>query len=103
MEPNDPGLDLVTWVQANRALVEEKLARHAGILFRGFAMRDIHDFEAFAEAVQPGLYGQYGDLPKKEGGKNTYRSTPYPEKKMILFHNESSLMGSLAAQATVLL
>lgn len=90
MEPNDPGLDLVTWVQANRALVEEKLARHAGILFRGFAMRDIHDFEAFAEAVQPGLYGQYGDLPKKEGGKNTYRSTPYPEKKMILFHNESS-------------
>jgi alpha-ketoglutarate-dependent taurine dioxygenase len=36
------------------------------------------------------LYGQYGDLPKKEGGKNTYRSTPYPEKKMILFHNESS-------------
>src|SRR3546814_10501475 len=36
------------------------------------------------------LYGQYGDLPKKEGGKNTYRSTPYPERKMILFHNESS-------------
>ena len=90
MEPTDPGLDLVAWIKDNRALVEEKLARHAGILFRGFALRDIHDFEAFAEAVQPGLYGQYGDLPKKEGGKNTYRSTPYPEKKMILFHNESS-------------
>ncbi|MEO8488706.1 amino acid adenylation domain-containing protein [Pseudomonas sp.] len=90
MEPTDPGLDLVAWIKENRALVEEKLARHAGILFRGFALRDIHDFEAFAEAVQPGLYGQYGDLPKKEGGKNTYRSTPYPEKKMILFHNESS-------------
>ena len=90
MEPTDPGLDLVAWIKENRALVEAKLARHAGILFRGFALRDIHDFEAFAEAVQPGLYGQYGDLPKKEGGKNTYRSTPYPEKKMILFHNESS-------------
>jgi amino acid adenylation domain-containing protein/non-ribosomal peptide synthase protein (TIGR01720 family) len=90
MEPTDPGLDLVAWIKDNRALVEEKLARHAGVLFRGFALRDIHDFEAFAEAVQPGLYGQYGDLPKKEGGKNTYRSTPYPEKKMILFHNESS-------------
>ncbi|AMS21566.1 non-ribosomal peptide synthetase [Pseudomonas synxantha] len=90
MEPTDPGLDLVAWIKENRTLVEAKLARHAGILFRGFALRDIHDFEAFAEAVQPGLYGQYGDLPKKEGGKNTYRSTPYPEKKMILFHNESS-------------
>ncbi|MFJ3484099.1 amino acid adenylation domain-containing protein [Pseudomonas sp. NPDC090202] len=90
MEPTDPGLDLVEWVKANRPLIEEKLSHHAGILFRGFNLRDIHGFEAFAEAVQPGLYGQYGDLPKKEGGKNTYRSTPYPEKKMILFHNESS-------------
>ncbi|WP_028695076.1 non-ribosomal peptide synthetase [Pseudomonas cremoricolorata] len=90
IEPNDPGLDLVAWVQDNRAWMEEKLSRHAGLLFRGFAMHDIHAFEAFAEAVQPGLYGKYGDLPKKEGGKNTYRSTPYPENKMILFHNESS-------------
>ncbi|HWD31775.1 MAG TPA: amino acid adenylation domain-containing protein [Pseudomonas sp.] len=90
VEPNDPGLDLVAWVNHNRPWLEEKLSRHAGILLRGFAMHDIHAFEAFAEAVQPGLYGQYGDLPKKEGGKNTYRSTPYPEKKMILFHNESS-------------
>ncbi|WP_368491801.1 amino acid adenylation domain-containing protein [Pseudomonas sp. Hg5Tf] len=90
VEPNDPGVDLVAWVNHNRPWLEEKLARHAGILLRGFALHDIHAFEALAEAVQPGLYGQYGDLPKKEGGKNTYRSTPYPEKKMILFHNESS-------------
>jgi amino acid adenylation domain-containing protein/non-ribosomal peptide synthase protein (TIGR01720 family) len=90
VEPLDPGLDLIEWVKANRPLLEARLARHAGILFRGFQLNDIHAFEAFAEAVQPGLYGQYGDLPKKEGGKNTYRSTPYPEKKMILFHNESS-------------
>lgn len=90
VEPNDPGLDLVSWVKANRPWLEDKLARHAGVLFRGFALQDIHAFEAFAEAVQPGLYGKYGDLPKKEGGKNTYRSTPYPENKMILFHNESA-------------
>ncbi|MGV6398060.1 amino acid adenylation domain-containing protein, partial [Pseudomonas caspiana] len=90
VEPVDAGLDLIEWVKANRPLIEQKLSKHAGLLFRGFQLSDIHAFEAFAEAVQPGLYGQYGDLPKKEGGKNTYRSTPYPEKKMILFHNESS-------------
>nr|WP_262880400.1 non-ribosomal peptide synthetase [Pseudomonas paralcaligenes] len=90
MEPNDPGLDLVGWVAANRPLIEARLGENAGILFRGFEVNGIEGFEAFAEAVQPGLYGQYGDLPKKEGGKNTYRSTPYPEQKMILFHNESS-------------
>ncbi|MDH0897561.1 MULTISPECIES: non-ribosomal peptide synthetase [unclassified Pseudomonas] len=90
LEPTDPGLDIVRWVEGNRRYLEDKLARHAGILFRGFAVGDIHVFEAFSEALQPGLYGNYGDLPKKEGGKNTYRSTPYPEQKMILFHNESA-------------
>ena len=90
MEPNEPQLDLIEWIKHNRPLIEEKLATHAGILFRGFELDGIEGFEAFAEAIQPGLYGQYGDLPKKEGGKNTYRSTPYPERKMILFHNESS-------------
>ncbi|MFJ7313616.1 non-ribosomal peptide synthase/polyketide synthase [Pseudomonas sp. NPDC098747] len=90
VEPNEPQLDLIEWIKNNRPLIDEKLATHAGILFRGFELDGIQGFEAFAEAIQPGLYGQYGDLPKKEGGKNTYRSTPYPERKMILFHNESS-------------
>ncbi|MBC3366005.1 condensation domain-containing protein, partial [Pseudomonas sp. SWRI154] len=90
LEPGEPHLDVIEWIQQNRPLIEQKLAEHAGILFRGFALDGIQGFEAFAEAIQPGLYGQYGDLPKKEGGKNTYRSTPYPERKMILFHNESS-------------
>ncbi|WP_192560201.1 non-ribosomal peptide synthase/polyketide synthase [Pseudomonas allokribbensis] len=90
VEPNEPQLDLIEWIKNNRPLIEAKLATHAGILFRGFELDGIQGFEAFAEAIQPGLYGQYGDLPKKEGGKNTYRSTPYPERKMILFHNESS-------------
>jgi amino acid adenylation domain-containing protein/non-ribosomal peptide synthase protein (TIGR01720 family) len=90
VEPNEPQLDLIEWINHNRPLIEERLATHAGILFRGFELDGIQGFEAFAEAIQPGLYGQYGDLPKKEGGKNTYRSTPYPERKMILFHNESS-------------
>ncbi|WP_434711740.1 non-ribosomal peptide synthase/polyketide synthase [Pseudomonas sp. D3-27] len=90
LEPGDPHLDVIEWVRQNRPFIEQKLAEHAGILFRGFELDGIQGFEAFAEAIQPGLYGQYGDLPKKEGGKNTYRSTPYPERKMILFHNESS-------------
>ncbi|WP_053213533.1 non-ribosomal peptide synthase/polyketide synthase [Pseudomonas sp. Q12-87] len=90
LEPGEPHLDVIEWIQQNRGFIEQKLAEHAGILFRGFELDGIQGFEAFAEAIQPGLYGQYGDLPKKEGGKNTYRSTPYPERKMILFHNESS-------------
>jgi alpha-ketoglutarate-dependent taurine dioxygenase len=90
IEPVHPDLDPVAWARAHRAEVEALLARHAGLLFRNFGLRTPQEFEAFAEAIEPGLYGSYGDLPKKEGGRNTYRSTPYPEREMILFHNESS-------------
>ncbi|MBP0618992.1 non-ribosomal peptide synthetase [Cupriavidus consociatus] len=90
IEPAVPGLDPVAWAARSRELVAATLHRHAGIVFRGFDLPNPQAFEAFAEAMHPGLYGSYGDLPKKEGGRNTYRSTPYPERQMILYHNESA-------------
>lgn len=90
IEPSSPDLDPVAWALAHRQDIEATLCRHGGILLRGFGLRTPQDFEAFAESIEPGLYGAYGDLPKKEGGRNTYRSTPYPEREMILYHNESA-------------
>ncbi|WP_339413595.1 amino acid adenylation domain-containing protein [Pseudomonas sp. EA_35y_Pfl2_R5] len=90
IEPAVADLDPVGWARSSRDLIDTLLCRHAGLLFRGFALNSAQDFEAFAEAIHPGLFGGYGDLPKKEGGRNIYRSTPYPEREMILFHNESS-------------
>ena len=83
-------LDTVAWAKSQADYIEMLVARHGGILFRNFGLKTPQDFEAFAEAIEPELYGSYGDLPKKEGGKKTYRSTPYPERQMILYHNESS-------------
>jgi len=82
--------DPISWAQANRTLINDLLLTHGGIVFRGLALDSAADFEKFAESLHPGLYGNYGDLPKNIGGKNTYKSTPYPENKMILFHNESA-------------
>ncbi|WP_322063123.1 non-ribosomal peptide synthetase [Paraburkholderia sp. J63] len=90
VEPVTSDLDPVAWAAANRRFIDELLQRHAMILFRNFNLPDPRAFEAFADAMSPGLYGGYGDLPKKEGGERTYKSTPYPEKEMILYHNESS-------------
>ncbi|AZG15470.1 condensation domain-containing protein [Cupriavidus pauculus] len=90
IEPASPDLDPVAWALAHRDEIEATLCRHGGILLRGFGLRTPQEFEAFAESIEPGLYGAYGDLPKKEGGRNTYRSTPYPEREMILYHNESA-------------
>ncbi|MHA7685169.1 condensation domain-containing protein [Cupriavidus sp. PET2-C1] len=90
IEPTTLDLDPVAWALAHRQDIEATLCRHGGILLRGFGLRTPQEFERFAESIEPGLYGSYGDLPKKEGGRNTYRSTPYPEREMILYHNESA-------------
>ena len=90
LTPTGPIIDLAGWIDAHREQLETWLLRHGAILFRDFGLPGPADFEAFAEAISPALYGEYGDLPKKEGGRNTYRSTPYPEQQMILYHNESS-------------
>lgn len=90
IQPISTDLDAVAWAEGNREFIEASLRKHACLLFRGFGLETPQDFEAFAEAMQPGLYGGYGDLPKKQGGRNTYRSTPYPERQMILYHNESA-------------
>ncbi|HSI49090.1 MAG TPA: SDR family NAD(P)-dependent oxidoreductase [Ideonella sp.] len=90
LQAQAPGLDLAAWARGHADEVEALLARHGGLLFRNTGLHTPQDFERFAEAIEPQLYGSYGDLPKKEGGRNTYRSTPYPEDEMILFHNESA-------------
>ncbi|MDP9897428.1 amino acid adenylation domain-containing protein [Variovorax boronicumulans] len=92
IEATGSDLDPVAWARDQREFIEAKLRQHGGILLRNFGLETPQDFEAFAEMIEPELYGSYGDLPKKEGGKKTYRSTPYPERQMILYHNESSHM-----------
>jgi len=92
VEATGSDFDALAWVREHRGFVDDALARHGGLLFRNFGLATPQDFEAFAENVEPELYGSYGDLPKKEGGRRTYRSTPYPERQMILYHNESSHM-----------
>lgn len=90
VEPVRSDLNGPAWVREQRSAIDRALAEHAAILFRGFGLRTPREFESFASAIEPELFGEYGDLPKKEGGERTYQSTPYPKDKMILFHNESS-------------
>lgn len=90
IEASGNDIDPIAWAKGQRDFIETALGKHGGILFRNFGLKTPQDFEAFAEVIEPQLYGDYGDLPKKEGGNKTYRSTPYPERQMILYHNESS-------------
>ncbi|MEY8240024.1 MAG: amino acid adenylation domain-containing protein [Cycloclasticus sp.] len=90
VQPTTVDLDASAWAEGNREYIQTLLHKHAGILFRDFPLKTPQDFESFAKAICPELYGEYGDLPKKDGGDKIYKSTPYPEDQMILYHNESS-------------
>ena len=83
-------LDANAWARSHRDSMDAMLLRHGAILFRDFGLRTPTAFESFASSIERELFGEYGDLPKKEGGSRIYRSTPYPQDQMILFHNESS-------------
>lgn len=90
VECKEVGLDPKVWAEANQEQIMNWLEVHGGIVFRGFSLPTPVEFELFCEGIYPELYGQYGDLPKKEVGEKIYQSTPYPNDQMIMFHNESS-------------
>jgi alpha-ketoglutarate-dependent taurine dioxygenase len=91
VEPNVPGLDLVSWASGNRELLDEKLLRHGGILFRGFNVQDAAGLEAFVRAVS-GTALEYKERssPRSAVSGNIYTSTDYPPEYPIFLHNENS-------------
>ena len=92
IEPQTVDLDLAEWTANNKESVAQDLLRYGAILFRGFNVDSVHEFESFATAMCPELFGEYGDLPREALGGKVYSSTPYPADETILFHNESSHM-----------
>ncbi|MBF2007869.1 MAG: TauD/TfdA family dioxygenase [Chlorogloeopsis fritschii C42_A2020_084] len=90
IQPDSAEIDLISWVENNRVYLETELLKHGAILFRGFNVKSVSEFENFAQTICPNLFAEYGDLPRTGEGGKVYGSTPYPADKAILFHNESS-------------
>lgn len=92
LEPGTAAVDLTEWAKGNVEFIETELLTHGAILFRGFAINSVAEFEGFAAAICPDLFTEYGDLPRPQVSLRVYDSTPYPADSWILFHNESSHM-----------
>jgi len=92
LKPDADDIDLGEWAANNLQFIERNLLQHGAILLRGFNVDSVPEFEKFASAICPELFGEYGDLPREELGGKVYGSTPYPADETILFHNESSHM-----------
>jgi len=89
--PAAAGVDLALWAEAQRDLVESHLHEHGGVLFRGFALRDVAAFERFVAAVAGELLEYtYRSTPRTQVSGNIYTSTEYPANLAIPMHNELS-------------
>lgn len=92
VESMEKQMNLADWAGGNREFLEKELLKHGAILFRGFNVTSVADFEQFAMTISPELFDEYGDLPRESVSGKIYSSTPYPADQAILFHNESSHM-----------
>lgn len=90
IQPNISDLEQFEWAKNQRDLIEKKLLQYGAILFRGFQLNSVAEFENFAQTICPELFDEYGDLPREGISGKVYSSTPYPSDQAILFHNESS-------------
>ena len=90
IEPKSVDVQLSGWLQNQQQFIKEKLHSHGALLFRGFHVLSVAEFEQVARAICPELFSEYGDLPHGSISDAIYSSTPYPADLTILFHNESS-------------
>lgn len=84
---------LAAWLSAKSALVEEKLALHGAILFRGFAIPEPVDFERVARAVAPDLKNKYlGTSPRDALTEYVFSASELPPYYPIPQHSEMTFI-----------
>jgi alpha-ketoglutarate-dependent taurine dioxygenase len=91
MKPAMEGVNLASWAAANREALHKQLLAHGAILFRGFGVDSVEQFQGFTGAVSPELL-DYNEraAPRTEVGKSVYTSTEFPPDQHIPMHHEMS-------------
>ncbi|XXX76185.1 TauD/TfdA family dioxygenase [Sorangium sp. So ce134] len=92
-EPRLPGVNLASWGAARREEIEATLLRHGAILFRGFDVKGVADFDACVQAMSGGaVHYNFRASPRTQVDNrfNVYTSTDYPANERIFPHNEHS-------------
>jgi alpha-ketoglutarate-dependent taurine dioxygenase len=91
--PRLPGVNLAAWGEACRAEIDAKLLEYGTILFRGFDVRSVSDFDACVQAISGGAVSyMFRASPRTQVDTrfNVYTSTDYPAPERIFPHNEHS-------------
>lgn len=91
VEPSTRGVRLPDVASEVRALVSAELERAGGLLFRGFDVQGVDEFQRFAASFGHALLGyDFGSTPRSKVSGGVYSSTEYPAHQSIPLHNEQS-------------
>src|SRR5215217_1593193 len=91
VQPSSEGLHLGGWAAHNHNRIEDYIAKHGAILFRGFRVGDVTDFEWFITSVSTEML-EYKERssPRTQVSGRIYTSTEYSASQSIFPHNENS-------------
>lgn len=90
-QPRVAGVNLIQWASAERALINSLLLQNGAILFRGFDIQNLEDFESLMRAVSDELLEySYQSTPRTSLSRFVYTSTEYHSELAIPLHNEMS-------------
>ena len=91
IEPAADQLELASWVASRPDELKQQLLSYGAILFRGFRVGGVEQFQEFARTISPELL-DYTEraAPRREIANNVYTSTEYPASQRIMQHHEMS-------------
>ncbi|SRR6266545_1007367 len=88
IEPTLEAVDLAEWAGLNRELIAENLHKSGAILFRGFEISSVPQFERLALALCGEIYRENGEHVMVT--ETVAVPVFYPPHKQLLWHNENS-------------
>jgi alpha-ketoglutarate-dependent taurine dioxygenase len=93
VEPNVEGLDAVTWARQHRDWIEERLAEHGALLFRGFGIDSAERFQELLAAAS----GEPLEYTERSSPRNTvagriYTSTEHPPDQAFAWRQGDVLL-----------
>jgi len=95
VQPALDGVELPAWVRSRRDWIEETLHQDGALLFRGFNLKGLDNFQEFVAATGVELM-QYMEsaTPRTELKDKIYTSTEFPADQTIALHNELSTLNT---------
>lgn len=91
IQPNQNNLDLIAWATYHQEVINNYLQQQGAILFRGFSINKLAQFEELMTALFGSLLDySYGSTPRHKIKGSIYTSTEYPPEQFIPLHNEMS-------------